>query len=226
MFKKLASRRLQIERGSPHLAPLMQAGTCVIIGLLSQVQNFGFSEVSMCKVILYIAMSLDGYIADRDGGVAWLDGDGSDCGHPGSYPDFIQTVDTVVLGYRTYHQIISELSPENWVYRGLKSYVFTHRKLLSTEEILFTGRSPADLVAELKNSSSGIWVCGGSDIANQLLEAGLIDEFFISVIPTVLGGGVRLFTAERSMGLMLLSVLHYNGIVEMRYRLKETPDTV
>ncbi len=92
----------------------------------------------MCKVILYIAMSLDGYIADRDGGVAWLDGDGSDCGHPGSYPDFIQTVDTVVLGYRTYHQIISELSPENWVYRGLKSYVFTHRKLLSTEEILFT----------------------------------------------------------------------------------------
>lgn len=181
----------------------------------------------MRKVILYISMSLDGYIADSNGGVAWLVGDGSDSEHPGSYPDFIQTIDTVVLGYKTYHQIVSELSPENWVYRGLKSYVLTHRKLAPSEDILFTDQSPTDLVAGLKSSSgSGIWICGGADIVNQLLEAGLIDEFFISVIPTVLGDGIRLFTAERRMDLTLLSVQHYNGIVELRYRLRKPPDTV
>ena len=181
----------------------------------------------MRKAILYIAMSLDGYIADQNGGVSWLVGDGSDSGHPGSYPDFIQTVDTVVLGYRTYHQIVSELSPENWVYHGLKSYVLTHRKLASTEEISFTDQSPADLVSKLKNDSgSGIWICGGADVVNQLLESRLIDEFFISVIPTVLGGGVRLFTAERPMDLSLLSVLHYNGIVELRYCLRNPPNPV
>ena len=63
----------------------------------------------MGKIVLYLAMSVDGYIADEQGGVGWLGGDGSEPGAPGSYPAFYETVDTIVMGWTTYHQIITEL---------------------------------------------------------------------------------------------------------------------
>ena len=61
----------------------------------------------MRKVILYIAMSLDGYIADKNGGVDWIEGDGSNKGNEGSYGKFIDTVDTVIMGYKTYNGTVS-----------------------------------------------------------------------------------------------------------------------
>ena len=81
----------------------------------------------MRKVVIYIAMSLDGYIADKNGSVSWLGGDGSDKDNFGSYPEFIETVDTVILGYTTYNQIVTELSPDVWPYDGKATYVPTHR---------------------------------------------------------------------------------------------------
>lgn len=85
----------------------------------------------MSKVVLYIAMSLDGFIAKEDGDVAWLEG--QETGQPelGSYPEFIQTVDTVILGYTTYQQIVEELSPNEWPYKGKQTYVLTHKELES-----------------------------------------------------------------------------------------------
>lgn len=83
----------------------------------------------MREVDLFIAMSLDGYIADRTGGVSWL------CGHDGSeeqgdgYDRFITCVDTVLMGANTYRQITEELSPDAWPYDGLTTYVVTHREL-------------------------------------------------------------------------------------------------
>ena len=72
----------------------------------------------MRKVILYIAMSLDGYIADQNGNVDWLNEYDSDEDVEGtdSYSLFLDKVDTVIIGYNTYHQIVTELSPEQWVY--------------------------------------------------------------------------------------------------------------
>lgn len=75
----------------------------------------------MRKVILYIAMSIDGYIADEKGGVDWLAGDGSDKDNQGSFPRFIETVDIVILGYKTYYQIVTELSPDSWAYLGKRA---------------------------------------------------------------------------------------------------------
>ena len=75
----------------------------------------------MRRVVVYIGMSLDGYIADRNGGVKWMTGDGSEPGSAGSYQQFIETVDTVLMGYRTYHQIVAELSGGSWVYRGKRA---------------------------------------------------------------------------------------------------------
>ena len=65
----------------------------------------------MKKVTVFIAMSLDGYIADSRGGVDWLAGQGNDDDSVDSYSEFVKEIDTVVMGWNTYHQIVTELSP-------------------------------------------------------------------------------------------------------------------
>ena len=70
----------------------------------------------MKKISLFIAMSLDGYIADSKGSVEWLTGQGNDEDNIDSYSEFVKDIDTVVMGWNTYHQIVTELSPEDWVY--------------------------------------------------------------------------------------------------------------
>lgn len=80
----------------------------------------------MREVILYIALSLDGYIADENGDVGWLGGSDEEYESDEGYERFQQTVDTVVMGYNTYHQIVTELSPDKWPYPQLESYIFTH----------------------------------------------------------------------------------------------------
>lgn len=65
----------------------------------------------MRKVTLFIAMSLDGYIADQQGGVDWLQGESSNKDDMISYYEFIKNIDSVIMGWTTYHQLISEISP-------------------------------------------------------------------------------------------------------------------
>lgn len=66
----------------------------------------------MRKVILYIARSLDGFIADRNGRVGWLTGQDAGVESADSFPEFVNGVDTVIMGWRTCHQIVTDLSPE------------------------------------------------------------------------------------------------------------------
>lgn len=176
-------------------------------------------EKSMRKVILYIAMSIDGYIADENGGVDWLVGDGSDKDNQGSFPRFIETVDIVILGYKTYHQIVTELSPDSWAYPGKKSYVLTHKKLDSTDEIIFTDEDLSDLINRLKlEDGKDIWICGGASIVNQLIDLDLIDKVCVSLIPTLLGKGISLFTKhKKEMPLKLISTQINNGITDLLY---------
>ena len=165
-------------------------------------------------------MSLDGYIADTAGGVAWLGGDGSGgADDMGSYPQFISTVDTVVMGYKTYHQIVTELSPGNWFYKGKTSYVLTHRSETSTDEIIFVRESAGALIKTLRaKDGKSIWICGGADVANQLIALDLIDRYHITVIPTILGGGVRLFGAHSAARpLRLVSTACYGGMTDLVY---------
>ena len=81
----------------------------------------------MRKTILYIAMSLDGYIADKNGSVDWLTGQGTDEENVDTYSEFVKDIDTVVMGWNTYAQVITELSPGKWPYENLTSYIITHR---------------------------------------------------------------------------------------------------
>ena len=81
-------------------------------------------------------MSVDGYIADEQGGVSWLEGDGSKPDTSGSYPAFYETVEAIVMGWTTYHQIVTALSPDIWPYEGRPCYVVTHRQRKSGECLL------------------------------------------------------------------------------------------
>lgn len=104
----------------------------------------------MRKVILYITMSLDGFIASKDGKVDWLHGQNVDEENIDTYSSFIKDVDTVIMGWNTYYQIKNELSPDNWVYDSLTSYIITHRKLDSTNNINFVQKNSNELVRNLK----------------------------------------------------------------------------
>lgn len=172
----------------------------------------------MRKTVLYIGMSLDGYIADRGGGVGWMDGqDGG--GTEESYAGFLAAVDTVVMGWNTYHQIVTELSPGQWPYEGLSCYVLTSRSLPDLKEIHFTSRDPAALVRALKKEpGKDLWICGGAKAAQTLLKEDLIDEWRISILPTLLGAGIALFgPMDRERKLRLTGVQTENGITELRY---------
>lgn len=172
----------------------------------------------MRKVVLFIAMSLDGYIADQYGKVDWLSGQDADMQGKDTYSSFVQTVDTLIMGWNTYNQIVSELSPQEWVYQDLLSYVITHHNLSSDSKIIFTDHSSEQLVKELKEKEGrDIWICGGANIIEPLLQTDLIDEYDISIIPTILGSGIRLFAQMDEIKLRLMDTQCNNGIVELKY---------
>lgn len=176
----------------------------------------------MRKTILFIAMSLDGYIADKNGCVDWIHGQNGSDEDIDTYSDFIKDIDTVIMGWNTYHQIITELSPENWVYDNLTSYIITHRELPSAENIKFIQSDPCSAVRELKQKhGKSIWICGGSNIIQPLVQNKLIDEYYISVIPVILGSGIRLFDKiSNTTNLNLSHTRAYNGIVELIYTVR------
>lgn len=143
------------------------------------------------KTILYIAMSLDGYIAREDGSVDWLDdveGEGGDTG----YTAFYQEIGSIIMGRASY-DVCLKLS-EHWYYAGKPCYVYTRTPRPSKEGIEFTTEPPEELVERLQSTSQGhIWLLGGGEIVRKFLERDLIDELQIAVIPKVLGKGIPLF---------------------------------
>lgn len=176
----------------------------------------------MRKTIIYIAMSIDGYIADKNNGVSWLGGDNSDPESMGSFFSFFETIDTVILGWKTYSQIINELSPEEWPYKGKKTYVLTHRSVEDTQDISFISiENLTDFIEDLKKESgSNIWICGGANIIHQVLEQKAFDRLHISVMPVVLGDGVPLFSRiSDSIPLKLIHTEVSNGITDLVYEI-------
>lgn len=173
----------------------------------------------MRKVRLFIAMSLDGYIADRCGRVDWLKGQGSDDEAIDTYSEFVKNIDTILMGWNTYNQIVTELSPEEWVYNDFITYVITHKEHSSYEKIRFTNISPVNLVKKLKQQNGkDIWICGGANIIQQLVNEDLIDYYQITIIPILLGTGIRLFeNTEPQIKLKLLTTQSYNGMIDLTY---------
>lgn len=176
----------------------------------------------MRKIILFIAISLDGYIADLNGNVDWLRGEDTDSENIDTYSEFIKDIDTVIMGWNTYEQIVTELSPTEWVYSNLTTYVITHRELSSSDKIKFVSQDPCCLLQQMMfEPGKDIWICGGADIVQQLMVRDMIDKYYISIIPTLLGKGIPLFgSLKNETRLSLIKTQNYNGIVELIYERK------
>lgn len=169
------------------------------------------------KVILYIAASLDGYIAKPNGDIDWLSivqKQGEDYG----YSEFIKTVDTVILGRKTYDKVMS--MADSFPHEGKDWYVITREERPPEGRIKFYNGKIQDLMAELKShEGSNIFIDGGAELINELMKNDLIDEFIISIIPVFLGNGIRLFKDYRpEMKLKLINGKTYDsGLVQMYY---------
>lgn len=80
------------------------------------------------------------------------------------------------MGWNTYHQVVTKLSPTEWVYAELTSYVITHKELSSTDKIIFTQKNPCNIINELKQKQGkNIWICGGANVIQQLMNDNLIE---------------------------------------------------
>ncbi|MEC0183613.1 dihydrofolate reductase family protein [Paenibacillus peoriae] len=145
------------------------------------------------EVVLYIAVSLDGYIALPDGSVDWLfdvKGDGGDNG----YADFYDTVGTVLMGRLTYEEVL-KLS-DDFPYAGKPCYVLT-RSLREHEQaphVTFTDEALTELVPRLQEQAEGaVWLVGGGQLVQAFIQEGLLNQAIITIIPKVLGQGIPLF---------------------------------
>jgi len=166
-------------------------------------------------------MSLNGKIAKADGSVHWLEEipnpDKLDYG----YAIFNETIDTTIQGYSTYTQIIGWDIP--FPYTATKNYVLTRKKALkNTEHVEFITENPIDFIKQLKKGTGkDIWLIGGGQINTLLLNAGLIDEIRIFIMPIVLTEGIELFELmPKESPLQLVdSVTYPTGVVELKYEL-------
>lgn len=146
----------------------------------------------MKKLKLYIASSLDGFIAREDGDLKWLTEAPNPENDDHGYAAFLETVDTVLMGNSTYKWVVAEGMPDP--YPDKKNFVFTRRESRTEGNINYINDDPVAFTVELKKGDGkDIFLVGGGELIKQLLAAGLIDEMIIFIVPVFLGRGIRLF---------------------------------
>ncbi len=173
----------------------------------------------MRKITVFIATSLDGYIAAPDGGVDWLFTD-ADYG----YAAFYDSVDIILMGRRTFEQLLT-FGP--YPYAGKECFVFASQPADHMHECAqFVSEDVGAYVRALQQRPGrGIWLVGGAGLIQQFVEEDLVDEWVISLHPVLLGDGLRLFSgAFPRAPLHLQGVQHYDsGLVQLHYLRHEPP---
>ncbi|WP_088835309.1 dihydrofolate reductase family protein [Paenibacillus tyrfis] len=169
-------------------------------------------------VVLYIATSLDGYIARENGEIEWLyeaEGEGDS-----GYSEFYETIDTVLMGNTTYQHTF-ELA-DQFPYSDKKCYVFSRSEQKPIPHVTFvTEDIPAFIENLKKQEGSKIWIVGGAEILDVLLKSSLVDEFIITITPTILGNGIPLFKKENpELKLFLVGTKRYGQMVQLHYSVK------
>lgn len=169
------------------------------------------------KVILYIAQSLDGFIARENDDISWLsivERDNEDYG----YNDFIKKIDTVFMGRKTYEKVLS--FGIEFPHKDKECYVLSKKLTGADENVQFFNGSIVDLITEIKTQEGkDIFIDGGSELVRLFRDNDLIDEYVISIIPIMLGKGIRLFrdTESESKLRLVKSETFDSGLVQLRY---------
>ena len=175
------------------------------------------------QVVLYIAISMDGFIATPDDQLSWLtqvEGEGDN-----GYQAFYDTVDTIIMGNRTYAWILREEGEHAFPYKGKTCYVYTRAEQVSNNLVRFTHEPVEQLVARLRQESGrSIWLVGGGKLARAFMEKNLVDEWVITIAPVLLGKGIPLFHAQESTTMLTLTdVRRYGQFMQGTYRRRIEP---
>ncbi len=167
----------------------------------------------MREIILYIAQSMDGYIAKENGSVKWLD-DYQDTEL--DFGGFFDSIDVCVMGRRTYEQVVNELSPNVWPYEGKEVIVLSSHKIMD-ENIVSVNVD--ELLETISDIEGKVWIVGGSLLLRFFLENNLVDKMIITTIPMLLGKGVSLFTQlDNEQKYTVTSVENFSGLIEVTYQ--------
>lgn len=178
------------------------------------------------KVSVYIATSLDGFIARRDGSIDWLNEaqglipEGEDCG----FKEFMDSVDVLVIGRKTFEQV---LSFGQWPYGQTKMVVLSHNTVEIPDNlppcVSCSSEPPQVLLERLsEQGAKHAYVDGGKTIHSFLAES-LIDEFIITRIPILIGDGIPLFDSiQNDIQLEHIHTTAFDfGLVQSTYRVKK-----
>lgn len=178
------------------------------------------------SITIHMVSSLDGMIAKNDNDLAWFE-------TSSPFPQgieaenteqFLAAIDCYVMGAYTYELALKLSESYGWPYGNKPVVVLTTRNLLSkNENITFFAGDNADLVETyLKPRYNNVWLVGGANVIGDFIRQKLATEMRISVLPILLGDGIRLFEKlEVEQILHLKDVLPYkNGMVEMWYMFK------
>jgi len=176
----------------------------------------------MSKVILYLAMSLDGKISAPNHDVSWLEEvpnpEKSDFG----YSQFYGGMSATVMGRTTYQWVVDQGMP--WPYGPTDNYVLTtNPDLQDNDEVTFISEDHFDYIRKLKQEQpKDIWLIGGAKVNQACLNAGVVDELIIMLMPVLLGEGTTLFEMPYDRKWLELSetITHSGGVVELRYKAK------
>ncbi len=179
----------------------------------------------MPRVVLYIAASLDGYIARKDGAVDWLPEEPEPDGDDHGYAALLESSEALVMGRDTYETVLGFGIP--WPYAGIQTYVATRRKDYPTATPLTatTAGDVADFVRELKGRCrKDIWLVGGAEIIRRLLDEDLVDRIDLTLIPILLGEGIPLFLPgkKESRWRTLGAKTYPSGMVGLSYERIDT----
>lgn len=171
------------------------------------------------KLIFYGAVSVDGYIARENDSLDWLIGTEGE--EDVAYSDFYGTVDTILMGRKTYDQILVQ-SPDEFPYQGKQCYVFSRSLTGSNEFVDFINDDITEFTKSLKDQEGKrIWIVGGGEVLYSLLQAKLVDEFIIQIAPSIIGRGFPLFKpGDQENKLKLVDVRRYKQFAELHYELK------
>lgn len=177
----------------------------------------------MRKISLFIAISLDGYIAKPNNDLSFLkivEKEGEDYG----YAKFTSAIDTLIVGRKTYDYVLKEIGLSHYDNGERDIYVITRTPKPNKGRVTFYTGDIAELVKKLKSENGkDIYCDGGAEVINELLKLDLIDEYIISIIPILLGNGTRLFKDGRPEQLLeLISSKSFDtGLMQLHYKRKK-----
>jgi dihydrofolate reductase len=172
------------------------------------------------KIILNLAISLDGYIADENGGFEWIVGNGDkihDTEKRFSFDEFLESIDTIIMGRKAY-----EDSPEEGMefFKSKKIFVATSQELEANyDNVEFISGDICNKILKLKEEEGkDIWLFGGAELTDCFIKADIVDEYIIGIIPIILGDGRGLFLKNNpKIQLHLDECTVQEGIVVLKY---------